>query len=293
MECRQKAEWFLQGYDTWKVSDYLVFGSTVHYVLEQIGLAKITNGKRVPGAAKLVAEYEKEQLANDQSEMYRMSPESRELVLLKAEVVLEEYLDHYRAEDAAREWVAFEEQFDLDYGGVRIRGKIDAVYEENGCRILMDTKTAGRVNEDHIQDALPMDLQIAGFYPLAAKLMGWKVSHILYNVIRSPQIDPKKNESLSDYGARLRGDIQSRPDFYFMRFKLELSVDDQRKLHNEINEVIHEFTRWQEGKGINTWRNTKVCKNHGMSCPFMKLCSSGDMAGIRQRTKLFEELDSE
>ncbi len=154
------------------------------------------------------------------------------------------------------DWVAKEDQFDerhqvpvlLSSREVRCRGKIDGVFRLNKKTPnlwVMENKTKGDIDVDGIKGGLTKDLQ-TGFYMLNV----WKKYNrlpdgVLYNVIRRTGLRPRVSESASQFADRVRDDIQNRPEWYFMRWKVEITKQDLVDFQNKmLNPILYQMITW-------------------------------------------------
>lgn len=161
---------------------------------------------------------------------------------------------------------------------VDLRGKFDAadiIKSEKGV-FLQENKTKGEINEDQLKSELPNTLQPM-FYLLALRtlfreenelweqdkhlppveLLGklvipkgipypFKVRGVRYNVVRRPlsggrhSIRQKKNQTKSDFYKELSDRISGDPEFFFMRWRVELTNSDIDLFTREVIEPILE-----------------------------------------------------
>lgn len=180
-------------------------------------------------------------------------------------------------------------------------GKIDKIVRlRDGRLAVMEHKTtSGDINPNaDYWRRLRMDQQVTR-YLLAARDLGHDVACVVYDVIRKPQISPRKipkadlavikatglyhdeacdpaaldgldRETPAMFGARLTSDIVSRPEFYFQRQEIA-------RLDADVEEFRQEL--WDDQKHLrecqlsNRWpRNTAACLAP-FRCSFFDLCS--------------------
>lgn len=185
----------------------------------------------------------------------------------------------------------------------RSAGKIDGIGElPDGKLCIVEHKTT---SDDLSLDGdywkrLMLDAQISRYF-LAARALGFNVQAIIYDVIRKPNIRPKKlsnpdralatskghyfglplteicpeRESPVMYGARLLADTIERPDFYFARneiARLEQDLDEYRAEQWTIQRTIREAELNQRQWGAAAWpRSTGAC-TMPYRCQFLDIC---------------------
>lgn len=201
---------------------------------------------------------------------------------------------------------------------VTLTGKIDGELIDpitNKYRVL-ETKTKGRISEYDIETALKNDTQTA-FYMLANKMSFNEMpSGVIYNVIRRTQLSPRKNEPAEDYITRVGSDIRSRPDFYFMRWKIDVSEEDLNAfIKRSLDPLLCQLVDWWESiadKPFDPWttpdvptgtkkNNLHFVRPHGIydggtidiANAFSDIVVNGDYTGYYQREDCFPELIDE
>lgn len=226
------------------------------------------------------------------------------------------------------DWVAKEDQFDnthkvpvlLSSREVRCRGKIDGVFRLNRKSPnlwVMENKTKGDIDVDGIKGGLNKDLQ-TGFYMLNVwKKYGRMPDGVLYNVIRRTGLRPRVSESASQFADRVRGDIQSRPEWYFMRWKVEITKQDLDDFQNKmLNPILYQMITWWDSVKKNPFAphllhdddgNPLGPNPHHYERPFgcydgmmhhqrgdyFEIIANGNYHQFHQRQFAFPELDSD
>ena len=143
-----------------------------------------------------------------------------EITLATLSGLLAGYYAHYANEEVAT--LHPEVEFRHDIKGSRTfdsAGKIDGLGTMHDGRICkVEHKTAGEdiSNESDYWLRLNLNQQVLQ-YVTAARLHGWNVEVVLYDVTRKPAIRQKQNETPEQFGERLAADTKERPDFYFQR----------------------------------------------------------------------------
>lgn len=155
----------------------------------------------------------------------------------------------------------------------QLRGKMDLISELEPMRLaLNEYKTC----DDDVSDAsdywprVRFDQQIS-LYTIAARYIGYDVQTVLYDVARKPRIGrrTKRNpETLAEYQARLRDDIQTRPEFYYNRKECPRLASDLADIASEL---------WQQAQAIQHARKfglwyRNVSKNSCTWCEYRENC---------------------
>ncbi len=171
-------------------------------------------------------------------------------------------------------------------------GKRDRVARRSdGSVVLVERKTTG-------EDISPG----ADYWKrFAAKADGHDIQSIVYDVMRKPEIRPKKvskadvatatgagryfglvldarcpdEETPEMFGARLFNDIIERPEFYCARHELTRMQRDLDEFCQEQWQILHQIRRCEHdmaGIGLAAWpRNTAECTGRGR-CAYLNIC---------------------
>jgi hypothetical protein len=244
--------------------------------------------------------------------------DSQQLVLAKCRALLRGYDARWRNAGYIPESVERAMTADLynpDTNGKSrtfiLGGKLDVVARYLNRRVLIDHKTT---SQDIADPDAPYWRQLviegqASHYMLLQWMHGEKCDDAVWDVIRKPQISPKKitkaeiravvslgdyfglkvseadkqtfiaggeRETVAMYEARLANDcIKERPEHYFARRSVP-------RLDGEILEYAREV--WQHSQDILYARqmerlpprNSGACMNYGTPCKFLGICSGHD-----------------
>lgn len=211
-------------------------------------------------------------------------------------VIAEELLTGYY-----RRWGQFEDvlgvemRFELPLPGVnlelehdtyKLAGKIDVLLRD-GTIIDHKTTSESLAPDSPLWERLAMDSQISQYF-LGAASLGVEPKRWIHDVIRKPEIRPKKatpeserkytkagilyanqraeDETLEEFRLRLREDIALRPDWYFARKEIQ-RLDFQIETH--INNIWETLPLLQHRP-----MNTESCHRYGR-CPYIVCCSTG------------------
>ena len=174
-------------------------------------------------------------------------------------------------------------------------GKLDVLIRDERRRVLIvEHKTSSEeIGAGSIYwQRLRMDGQVSGYFDGAAAL-GHPAEACLYDVIKKPGIRPLKatpeesrkytkggllyanqresDETPDEYRARLRADIEEKPDAYYQRGEV---------VRLEADMAEHAFDIWQTGRLIRESqlaarapRNPDGCFQYGRLCSFFDVCT--------------------
>lgn len=214
---------------------------------------------------------------------------------------------------------------------VYLRGKMDSVDEitEGSSKgiYLQENKTKSDIDQEAVQRQLRFDLQ-TGIYLTA--LNGTKnrlgsrapISGVRYNVIRRPlsggknSIRPhqatgkKPAETPDEFYTRLGGLIEAEPEYYFMRWKSEVTMGEVADIQQQcLTPLLEGLCDWwelvlkspdrnpfknlrKENRGIH-WRYPYGVYNptlEGYSSEIDEYLATGSETGLRRVDSLFNEL---
>lgn len=187
-----------------------------------------------------------------------------------------------------------EEEFAVMFpGGIVLwRGKRDGIHtvKKDNSLWTREIKTRGRINEENMFAGLQFDFQ-GNLYVLTKDIETKdNTAGFIYDMIRTPQIKQRKDETLQEYSTRLMNDIKSRPEFYFMRFQVPLTVKDKASFSSEIAHLEKELT-FYINTGDVSYKNSFSCIDGYIPCEYLDACTTGVMTNYYQSGKIFEELD--
>lgn len=147
---------------------------------------------------------------------------------------------------------------------VRLRGKWDGIDLIDGGIYLLETKTKGDIDEVQLKRQLLFDLQVMLYLVAIGEYQdhsfwnrsnkSWRKKNIKgfrYNVIRRPcsggrhSISQKKNETQDEFFERLSGIIGEFPEFFFMRWRVEILPSDIERFKVEcLNPILEQLLDW-------------------------------------------------
>lgn len=274
--CRQKWMFRVNGFYNPQTSDRTSFGSVFHYFLQRLYESKekavLFIVEQIPLWSR---EIEKEAAEEGLTDAVA--------VVAVAETVFLKYIARFgRVDFEGRDYVRVES---LVRDGRRYC-KIDAAYrDEKGRLYIVEHKTRSRIDEEKLTILCGMDFQNL-FETTALEAESKKtVGGVLYNVIRKPQLKQGKEETLQAYCQRIAADIDTRPEFYFIRREITYSKAEKDNFRaREIGGILAEMEAVAAGKA-GVYRNTNNCETVYGTCDYLEACSSGstDCLAKRQR----------
>lgn len=301
----------IEGLSQIRTGGALAFGSLVHDVLDEVYTAAMEKGD--------CQDWKKFNLENLQDSLVRKEKQDRAILnetpgsdiealqMLEenfgmAEGILPGYLEKWGEDFEEAQWVELEKTFeikfeinmnpehDLDIVELIIRGKRDGGFrsKKSNQLWLFETKTKGRVDEDSIMDKLNFDLQVMLYLWSMWKEYGVIPGGVVYNIIRKPQLRQKKSENLREFIDRIKEDVKSRPDFYYIRYQSSIVESDLKNWEVEFIDILRQLVRWYRQEFH--WKNSSACSMGGVNCQFLPVCSRGDRSSFRVKTTAFPEL---
>jgi hypothetical protein len=261
------------------------FGSMTHDVLDKLYTAgsKATSEMILPTIEKYVSDNKDKLALVDQQKLERD--------IAMCQTVTEVYFDNYKDDFFSKKFTEVEKEISVTIAGFKIHCKIDGrFFDKNKKRWQMEHKTKSRISEESMMKKLSFDTQNL-FYILASEeYYKEKVFGVLYNIIRTPQLKVRKDDTLKMFCDRLRDDVNERKDFYFMRYEIPYTEDDKRRALDRFCKVMTEMQNCCEGKQT-IFENTSACDSP-FACEFLDACTTDTFAGYTTRDKVFTELDT-
>jgi hypothetical protein len=147
----------------------------------------------------------------------------------------------------------------------RLRGRIDDLINDT----ILDTKFKGRVDDEGIENLLPLNLD--GLFLCYAN----KKHKFILDVVKYPQIKEGKLPDLK----KLAKEVQNNPEEYFKRWEMTYTEKDLEYFETELDYNLDKIQ-----KGVFT-RNLAACWH----CEFSRYCSHGIKSGLI-RQEPFSEL---
>jgi len=294
LSCRYATMLYLQRLSVIGTKDTLLFGNMVHGILDAMNkfamdtdLRKMLKKERYQELLRIGRKALRQ--ANDKYVGTALDPQTFKNFTGQFGLMLPRYLKH--REDgiricdydySKRDIIASEEEFDVDFHGYKLRGKLDRAFEHGRELWIGETKTKGQISDEELENALLVDLQIK-FYLTAAELHFNKLPEgVLYNIIRRPNYKVMKN---------FKDKLASEPEHFFTRYEVTFTRSEIQKFQEELRLMLEEFVQWAEGD-LPTYKNYKSCLGKRFNCDYLRLCATGDKSLYYTRDELFSELAS-
>lgn len=220
-------------------------------------------------------------------------------------IQMKRYVSHYKDDLQAWEINLSEETLELDFEGIKLRGKIDLMFTFNKGWIVADHKSYLRSDKSQLA-GWRFRFQFMFYLWIIWKIYGKKPKSFMVNAIKKPELKQSaaKNESLESFLVRIEQDMIQTPDKYFQRHNLLLTEGalerfEERTLRPKLHR-IHLLTQdTTPDILIDTLvrnMNTQTCSKYGHVCPFLPICeNSFAVEGFQyvERQNKHEELDGE
>jgi len=288
LSCRRKFLLAINQYEPESFINTTGLGSMGHGILEYIyNYGKVPSDKRIN---KWIDKW----IKKNKKDLRNKTHDEIEFDATKILILMSEYVQHYKKDFKEIKVTKVEGEFavsiKVNNRKVLLRGKRDMVFKNKFKKnAIMEHKFKGRISEDPIELKLSFDFQNL-FYIITSELeYKKKFNDVLYNIIRNPGSKLKKNETLKQYGKRLRKEIQKNPGYYFIRYRIPYSDKEKKKFLEELFLKLKEIQDCISGK-LPTYKNESSCVT-GWECKYLRACSSNCMNGFKKKDKLFSELD--
>lgn len=303
LSCREKARLYLEGWDSKYHKETLIDGSIGHTVFE-LAYTDIKEGKLkdVP-LMQETRKYVDEAETKWYEENLKASAEARVMVeraCAVMEVMLPLYFDYWKDDFKKKEWLSLEEKtlmkFPITdkYGKktvIPVKGKKDGTFMSAKGVWLFETKFKSQIDESGLFDTLGFETQVMMYL-----LQTWGNTNnppprgCLYNVVRRASLRQKVKESIPAFAARVKKDIEKRPDFYFLRLQNPITKTDLLKFKDEFEGLLKDLWNWWNSNTPH-YKNTYSCIGKYGRCLFLPVCSKQDYSSLTKRKTVFKELE--
>lgn len=226
----------------------------------------------------------------------KLEVEGNQLWYAIALEVLKVYVNYWKDDDENRDWLGVEKVFDVRYTPselpvptTRLRGRRDGEYRSTSI-FLKETKTRAQHNEEAAMDKIAIDFQV-WFYLLSLYLeYGEFPGGVLYDIVRRPLLRQGKKESEREFLNRVRQDVITRPDHYFVRYPCSVEEDEFMTFKADLDSILYRiWDWWNDGVGTH-YKNTSNCQLGYLTCEFLPYCARKERSLYTTR-ELFNELD--
>lgn len=262
----------------------LLFGGLVHHVLARVlvDATKVTNLMHALNG--WMEEYRKKEEKN-----YKIDRQEFENYCGFVEALIPGYLRVYKRELTARTFTYIEQHMEAMGSYFKWRGKVDALYTPVKTLWLLEHKTMGRVDEEGILFALMMDSQLR-IYDMLVEANVTALDGCLFDVIRTPQLRRKQNEPLVDFTARVRDDVQARPEHYFKQWEVKIGKRERAQFMAKLGQIEDRMMRLVSGED-KPLQNTYVCRTPARQCEYLANCATDSTRGLVQQKYVHPELE--
>lgn len=299
LTCRQKARFRIQGVRPKRPAMALAFGTIMHNVLDQLH-TKISGGSqtKVPNSRKVKAwvEATADRWLKENPKPGKYGLEDLELALGFAEALTPEYFRFWRKKLLAMEWLGVEQfhKFPIQISGsvtAKVNTKLDgefALRSKKRPKVksiwLLETKCLSYINIGQLMDSLQLSMQNAIYLMSLADKYGKDPKGVRYNILRRPQLRRKKTESLVEFIERVRDDVKTRPEHYFIHLRIPADKDELARARGHLQLQLNEFLHWHDGERGH-YRNTNACVGMYGACTYLPICANNDWTGFLKRGK--------
>ena len=168
--------------------------------------------------------------------------------------------------------VGAEIEFDTEYMGYCLRGKVDGEYKRGGINYLFDYKTKGSLDRVTDQELLKRNFQATFYLNVLNRLCGAEYDALEFIFIRRPSIRQKQKEGSDAYARRVVKDYKERPEFYYRKAVAHRDTSSNGWMINLMQHIEHlahcyEYSFWP-------MRETS-CGMYGR-CPYLPICNQVD-----------------
>lgn len=301
--CRNKSRLYFQGYQPKFTSPALVYGSIGHSILEGVfNDFRIGEISKPPTRLEISPYVERALKSYRKENPFESSATTQQISYAggTCEVILPLYFDFWKKDFVDKKFEKVEGSFSIPYelkdGTGRktvVRGKQDGVFrvpKRPKELWLMEHKFKSFIQEENLVDTLSLDFQVNVYLWALRRLYGIVPTGVLYDIIRKPSIRQNRSETFQVYCKRLEKDVQSRPEFYFIRLEICISEKDMDKFEIEFEYLLRDFVNWFD-KSIGHYKNTYHCVDKYGRCPYLPICSKEDYSGFVKKPFVYKELE--
>jgi len=276
--CRQRFRYMAEGWEPEQtgLGDAMLQGSCFHHLLE----FHYENGLRPEDADEELRGY----IATAFPRLIDPEP-----VVAMCCTLFPHYLRYHKADDAKVKWKALEKEFDVEWNGYRLRGKIDGIFLKGKDTWTFETKTTSQF-PDGVQTAYSLSFSFQNFfYATALSTMGYDITGTTQNYIRTPMLKFKTADELA--GKLEKSIADNGLDYYFRRYPIVHSQRQKARFWTDLISLLREFEHFLLGDiRYPGYRNHAGCINRG-TCPYLAFCATGQPAGYSQTKVFFRELE--
>lgn len=163
------------------------------------------------------------------------------------------YLEYTKEDTKDFHYLRSEQKFNMPYQCglgriVHMKGKRDAELLRDGKLWLKENKTKSQINVEQLTHTLPYFVQ-PGLYLLSLQrdYPEYDIGGFIYDVVRKPGLKRKKNETEVQFLRRIRDDVESRPEHYFLMLEIDMDTKHLEEWRLRFfDPVISQICLWWE-----------------------------------------------
>jgi len=305
LTCREQTR--LKYKELWtnkKSSLAIEFGSCYHWMLSKI----YKNPDVLKNIDLLIKEYRKLWSVQNPVQGAKQC-EQLELIFGIIKSMIPEYFERWNGDLSGKykhgnstvrpeKWIAFEHRFKISYQysdgkSTYLTGALDGCFYDKKKNLwLFETKTKGMIDEEGIQDILPVDIQVMLYLYAMQTEYKKRPEGVLYNVIRRPGQRQLKDESLKSFLERIQKEVSNHKkyDHYFKRWELSITDKEMQDWKIEfLDPVMQEIRMWSEGKLPHYMNPDSLITKYGHSDMYGMILKN-DIGDCYRRKFVFNEL---
>lgn len=223
------------------------------------------------------------------------SEQEQEVMRAKGQAILENYILYYKKDFTELKWQGLEIEFDLKWEGFRLRGKKDGRFQAKDKTLWhLENKNYSKINEENLAARLSFDLQNMTYFLADSVEYARIIKGVLYNILRNPEVRKKlTNAELYQY---IKDNVRKDPQHYFVRFEIPYLGTDLEDFKSELRVKLSQIenecaeAKKHPEKTLSIFYKNECACESPYRCDFLNACSTGRLAGYRQKEKLFNEL---
>jgi len=272
--CRQRTAYTQDGWEleTSGAGNAMIQGNAFHYLLENF----YQHGMFEPESAL-------------RGFMHREFPNviDPEMIIATCATLFPHYVKFHALTDKQFHWDALEQEFDLEWNGYRLRGKIDGRFTKGAHDAwTIEHKTTSQFpDSQNTAHALSFSFQNF-FYATALEALGISIVGTVQNYVRIPSFKTEDPKEMSD---KIEESIKKNGHkYFFLRYPIVHSSPQKKLFKQQLLYLLKEYKEFSEGR-IPCFRNHASCVTK-YTCPFLSACATGTMGGYTQTRVFFREL---
>jgi hypothetical protein len=318
---------YIEGWQPVKMGIGLHYGGGMHYCLERLYKAiadgesktSIAHGAYLEWTQQFTASWIQQRRVSSYARVPTTMKKQAEFIQGLMNTTIPRYIERINQTDSLygdfkRNWIDVEHRFQVAYSvptsWVVLTGMIDGIFRVRNKKLwLLETKNLAFIDEGAEQETLPVRLQNM-FYLVAATKMypDEEFAGVLQNITRRPLLRQGSDESDSDYFHRVDEDMKKRPDWYFLRFEVQISKEEVKEWEErQLQPMLDDFLRWFEDvkkyrkhgetqydymvkEGYHYMNDQALVTKYGQS-PFLHAITRGDFSGLIRKKVPHTELE--